>query len=90
MINDQNYNRRYVISAIAIGIVALFIVRLFFLQVLDDTARDKADNMSLLRQTVYAPRGLIYDRNGELLVYNQPELSLMLYLANLLMLLGEY
>ncbi|MBQ3914346.1 MAG: penicillin-binding protein 2 [Paludibacteraceae bacterium] len=72
MINDQNYNRRYVISAIAIGIVALFIVRLFFLQVLDDTARDKADNMSLLRQTVYAPRGLIYDRNGELLVYNQP------------------
>ena len=72
MINDQNYNRRYVIAAIAIGIVVVFIIRLFFLQVVDNTARDKADNMSLLRQTVYAPRGLIYDRNGELLVYNQP------------------
>ena len=56
MINDQNYNRRYVISAIAISIVALFIVRLFFLQVLDDSAGAQADNMSLLRQTVYAPR----------------------------------
>ena len=72
MINDQNYSRRYVISAIAIGVVAVFIIRLFFVQVLDDTASAQADNMSLLRQTVYAPRGLIYDRNGELLVYNQP------------------
>ena len=72
MINDPNYRRRYIISAIAIVIVAVFIVRLFTLQVLDDTAGEKANNMSLLRQTVYAPRGLIYDRNGELLVYNQP------------------
>ena len=72
MINDQNYRRSFVISGIAIAFVAIYIVRLFFLQVLDDTAGAQADNMSLLRQTVYAPRGLIYDRNGELLVYNQP------------------
>ena len=72
MINDSNYNRRYVISAIVIGIVAVFIVRLFAVQILDDSAKEKADGISLLRQTVYAPRGLMYDRNGELLVYNQP------------------
>ncbi len=72
MLNDQYYNRRFVISAIAVIIVVLFIIRLFFVQVVDDSAIEQADKMSLLRQTVYAPRGLIYDRNGELLVYNQP------------------
>lgn len=72
MINDQNYRRRYVISAIVVAIVAIYIIRLFAVQILDDSAKAKADGISLVRQTIYAPRGLMYDRNGELLVYNQP------------------
>ena len=72
MINDNNYKRRYVISGIAVGIVLVYIIRLFFLQIIDSTSGDKADSNALVRQTIYPSRGLIYDRNGELLVFNQP------------------
>lgn len=72
MINDQFYRRRYVISGIAIGIVLVYIIRLFYLQVIDQSTKDQADNNALVKQTIYPSRGLIYDRNGELLVFNQP------------------
>lgn len=70
--SDKYYNRRYVISAIAVLIVFVYLCRLFYLQVIDKSTIDKAENNALVRQTIYAPRGLIYDRNGELLVFNQP------------------
>lgn len=72
MINDKYYNRRYVISAIIIGVIFIYLCRLFYLQVIDTSTINKAENNALVKQTVYAPRGLIYDRNGQLLVYNQP------------------
>lgn len=72
MINDKYYNRRYVISAVVIVIVLVFLCRLFYLQIIDKSTIDKAENNALVKQTIYAPRGLIYDRNGELLVFNQP------------------
>ena len=72
MINDQYYRRRYVISGIAIVIVLVYIIRLFYLQIIDQSTKDQADNNALVRQTIYPSRGLIYDRNGELLVFNQP------------------
>ena len=72
MINDRYYRRRYAISGIAIGVVLVFIIRLFYLQVIDQSTKDQADNNALVKQTIYPSRGLIYDRNGELLVFNQP------------------
>ena len=72
MINDQNYRRRYVISVIAIVVVLVYIIRLFYLQIIDQSTKDQADNNALVKQTIYPSRGLIYDRNGELLVFNQP------------------
>ena len=72
MINDQFYRRRYVISGIAVGVVLVYIIRLFYLQVIDQSTKDQADNNALVKQTIYPSRGLIYDRNGELLVFNQP------------------
>ena len=72
MINDPNYNRRYVIAGIAVLVVLTYIVRLFVLQVIDQSTQGKAETNAQLRQTIYPSRGLIYDRNGELLVANQP------------------
>ena len=72
MINDQYYNRRYVISGIAVVIVLTYIMRLFYLQIIDQSTKDQADNNALVKQIIYPSRGLIYDRNGELLVFNQP------------------
>ncbi len=72
MINDQYYNRHIVISGIVIGVVLLFIIKLFFLQIIDQTTQESADNNALYHHTIYPSRGLIYDRHGELLVFNQP------------------
>ena len=72
MINDPHYKRRYVISGIAILIVLVYIIRLFYLQIIDQSTSDQADNNALVKQTIYPSRGLIFDRNGELLVFNQP------------------
>ena len=72
MINDKYYRRRFVISGIAVGVVLVYIIRLFFLQIIDLSTKDQADNNALVKQTIYPSRGLIYDRNGELLVFNQP------------------
>ncbi|MBQ7632403.1 MAG: penicillin-binding protein 2 [Paludibacteraceae bacterium] len=72
MINDPNDSRKYVISGIAIVIVLVYIIRLFYLQIIDQSTQGQADNNALVKQTIYPSRGLIYDRNGELLVFNQP------------------
>jgi len=72
MLNDKYYNRRYVISGIAVFIVLVYIIKLFIVQIIDQTTKDKAESNALVHQTLYPSRGLIYDRNGELLVFNQP------------------
>lgn len=72
MINDRYFRRSYVIGGIAILIVGIYLIRLFMLQVVDQSTKQKADSNALVRQTVYPSRGLIYDRNGQLLVFNQP------------------
>lgn len=83
MTPNDLYKRQYVIAAITILIVAIYIVRLFYLQIVDTSARDKADNISLVKQTIYPPRGNIYDRNGELLVFNQPIYEVMLVVRDM-------
>lgn len=72
MLNDPFYKRKYVIGGIAVAVVLVYIVCLFFLQVIDQSTQEKAENNAQLRQVIYPSRGLIYDRNGELLVANQP------------------
>lgn len=83
MINDPNYRRRYVISGIAIVVVLVYIIRLFYLQIIDQSTKDQADNNALVKQTIYPSRGLIYDRNGELLVFNQPIYEIMVTMRDM-------
>ena len=64
--------RKYVIGAAAILIVLVYVVRLFDLQILTDEYKRYADNNAFLNQVQYPSRGAIYDRNGKLLVFNQP------------------
>lgn len=72
MINDQYYRRRFVIGGITVGIVLVYIIRLFYIQIVDRDLMQMADSNALVRQTIYPARGLIYDRNDTLLVFNQP------------------
>ena len=70
-------NRKYVIGGIAILIVTIYIVRLFTLQLLIDDYKKNADSNAFLKKVEYPSRGAIYDRNGLLLVYNQPAYDIM-------------
>ena len=64
--------RQYVIGGVAIAIVALYIVRLFTLQIMSDDYKRNADSNAFLKKVEFPSRGVISDRNGKLLVYNQP------------------
>lgn len=70
-------NRRFVIGGVAIGIVAIYIIRLFTLQIMSDDYKKNADSNAFLKRIEYPSRGVITDRNGKLLVYNQPAYDIM-------------
>ena len=70
-------NRRFVIGGVAVCIVVIYIVRLFFLQLMSDDYKKNADSNAFLKKIEYPSRGIISDRNGELLVYNQPAYDVM-------------
>ena len=77
----KNYNlekRKYVIGGFILLIGLIYLVRLFDLQINDEKYKRSADSNAFLKKTVYPSRGLIYDRNGELVVFNQPAYDVML------------
>ena len=53
------------------AVILLLLVRLFAIQIVDDKYKRDANNNSMVYHTIYPPRGIIYDRNGEVLVGNK-------------------
>ena len=70
-------NRRYVIAGVAVLIVVVYTIRLFMLQITSDDYKKSADSNAFLKKIEYPSRGVISDRNGKLLVYNQPSYDIM-------------
>lgn len=63
---------------IGLGVATLIlIVRLFVIQILDDKYKINASNNSMVYQTIYPTRGIIYDRNGKILVGNKVSYDLL-------------
>ncbi|MEC8968661.1 MAG: penicillin-binding transpeptidase domain-containing protein [Bacteroidota bacterium] len=65
---DPFQGRRWVIILIVILIGMVFIFRLLFVQVIDSKWKNRAKVITLTEKSIQPPRGLIYDRNGKLLV----------------------
>lgn len=63
-------------TVIIIGSIFL-ILRLFYLQIIDDTFKLKSENNAIKIQYDYPERGYIYDRHGKLMVANQPSYDIM-------------
>jgi penicillin-binding protein 2 len=74
---DFYVNRKYLIIGMIILASVFLIIRLFIIQVVKDTYRLSADNNVLRYVTQYPARGLIFDRNGKLIVFNQAAYDLM-------------
>ena len=70
-------NRRFVIAGVAVLIVVTYIVRLFTLQVMSDDYKKSADSNAFLKKIDFPSRGIITDRNGQLMVFNQPAYDIM-------------
>ncbi len=70
--------RKYVIGGFICLIVLIYIIRLYNLQVGDDKYKTSADSNAFLEKIIYPARGLIYDREGRLVVFNQPAYDVML------------
>lgn len=77
-IENYKYNtQRQVITLIILAIAGVFVVRLFYLQVINQSYKLSSQNNVLRFVTQYPARGTIFDRNGELLVYNEAAYDLL-------------
>ncbi len=77
MINYDLEKRRFILSGVAIAIITVYLVRLFALQIASDDYRKRADSNAFLKKIEFPSRGIITDRKGKLLVYNQPAYDIM-------------
>ena len=77
--NKINYSQRqYVIGSIFILVAIILLIKLFVIQIVDDSYKHSSDTNTLRYITQYPSRGKIYDRNGKLLVYNDAVYDLMI------------
>jgi len=70
-------DRKLVIITTFLVIGFIYLVRLFYIQVIDRSYTLSANNNVLRYVTQFPARGLIYDRNGKLLLYNEAVYDLM-------------
>lgn len=69
--------RKYIIMGVFILVGLIYIARLFYIQVIDDSYKLDARNQAFRYNTEFPVRGYIYDRNNKLLVYNEAAYDLM-------------
>src|SRR5574344_126946 len=75
--------RKFVLAGIALTIVLCYIARLAFLQLTSEEYKSRANDNAFFNNIIFPARGVIYDRNGELLVYNQPAYDLMVIMREI-------
>ncbi|MEX0965665.1 MAG: penicillin-binding protein 2 [Bacteroidia bacterium] len=74
---NQFDNRKFVIAGVILLVALVFLIRLFYVQVLNSNYKIFAENNALQKQVVIPLRGLVYDRKGKILINNQVVYDLM-------------
>lgn len=77
MANSTYSNRRYVISFLFIIITLIIVIRIVILQLFETKYKESANSNVFRYTTEFPARGIIYDRNGKILVYNEVTYDLM-------------
>ena len=75
--NPLKEQRRIIIIGLMVALMGIYLIRLFSMQVVDRKYKDLARNNAIREVVQQPPRGLIYDRNDSLLVYNEAAYDLM-------------
>ena len=69
---DMEGRDRFIRLLIGLGVaVAILLGRIFFIQIIDPSYKESAVRNSMVEETIYPTRGVIYDRNGDILVGNK-------------------
>tara|TARA_B100000902_G_scaffold137256_1_gene135471 strand:- start:3760 stop:5583 length:1824 start_codon:yes stop_codon:yes gene_type:complete len=75
---QANNNRHIIVKSIFICISIIFLFKLFYIQVVNDKYKFSAENNVLRYDVKYPARGLLYDRNNQILAYNEASYDLMI------------
>ena len=70
--------RKYLIGGVILLVGIIYVIRLFFIQVVESSYKSTAESNARREEIQYPARGLIYDRNREILVYNEAAYDLMI------------
>jgi len=79
----ENLRRKNILTFILLGVFVVFVLRLASLQLFNNDYKAFADSNAFYKKTIYPARGLIFDRNGELMVYNKPSYDVMLVMREM-------
>lgn len=75
---NPNNNRKYVVGGIVLAVAVIYMLRLFYIQVIDKSYQLSSNNNSRLRVVEYPGRGMIFDRYGKIMVYNEAVYDLLM------------
>ncbi len=80
MSGNSNFfeNRKYIIGAIFVLVAFIYLFRIFQLQIIDQSAKSLSTRNVVKTQIRYPARGIMYDRNGKLVVYNKAAYDLQM------------
>lgn len=70
--------RKYVILVFFILVGSIYLIRLFFMQVVDDTWKLRAAEIAEKRKEITPPRGIVFDRHNKKVVTNRSYYNLMM------------
>ena len=70
--------RRNVILVFIFLVIGIYLFKLFYMQVIDETWTLRAQEIAEKRKEIFPPRGVIFDRNGKKIVTNQTYYNLMM------------
>ncbi|MFM7016971.1 MAG: penicillin-binding protein 2 [Bacteroidota bacterium] len=77
MSNTSGRNQQVIVAGIFTSLIIIFILRLFYIQLIEESYTVSANNNVLRYMTDYPARGMVYDRNGKILAFNQAVYDLM-------------
>ena len=75
---DTFSKRKFIIAGIILAVAAIFVLRLFTIQITNRTYKQFATRNVLRKIITFPARGLIYDRDLALMVYNKAAYDLMI------------
>ena len=75
--NNHLQSRQNVIKGIFLTLVIILLSKLFYIQIINSQYKRSAKNNAVRVEVQQPARGLIYDRNGKLMVSIQPSYDLM-------------